>query len=118
MNDKLFFDRVTELSNKHPRIYIYGAGLYARNLHDVLNHRGKKIDGFLVTNSETVQTLNGLPVTEFRKLDNKGIGIILGVNRHNAEEILTYLHNNGVQDSDIINGSEYIDNNGVRGGLR
>lgn len=113
----IFFDKVMKLKKETNKIFIYGAGLYGRNLYEILKKKNIGIDGFLVSVKTNENELFGLPVYEASKIiQRESYGIIVGVNRHNAEEIKKILDNAGVEKDKIIWGNEFLDKDGVRGG--
>lgn len=61
-NDNQFLEKVREIQLKSPSLYIYGAGLYARNIYQILKENMIKVDGFIVTRIEEDKELFGLPV--------------------------------------------------------
>ena len=48
---------IIELKKRVKKIYIYGTGMYGRNLFHIIDKRNIKIDGFIETNPEKNQLL-------------------------------------------------------------
>lgn len=48
------FKALDEFYREHSKIYIYGAGVYGRNLEQYFNYRGWKFESFLVTKGENL----------------------------------------------------------------
>ena len=89
-------------NNKH--IYIYGAGLYARNMYKILDSYKVEIEGFLVTSKETDEELFGLPVIESKSIINSDIGLVIGLGKENTLSVLEYLKDMGFcMDNVVVN---------------
>lgn len=61
----------------HVRIFIYGAGLYGRNIAMYIAYKGWSFEGFLVTNKEEC-SMGCIPFTEAEIGDSDGIVIAVG----------------------------------------
>ncbi len=107
----LFIERIRELQEKAEHIYIYGAGLYAKRVYDILRKNDIVICGFVVTNDvECNQFIFDLPVQRIEEINFAYPGIVVGANRHNSIEILKHLKNLDYNEEQIICACEYLDN--------
>lgn len=113
-----FFDKVMELKKETDKVFIYGTGIYGRNLYDILVKRDISIDGFLVSVKANENELFGLPVYEASEIILKegGYGIIVGANQHNAAEIKQILDDAGVGKDKIIWGNDILEKDGAKAG--
>ena len=76
-NNDNFFIKTQEIRSRVCKIYIYGAGLYARNIYYILKREGISIDGFVVTHIEKDEKLYELPIMNVDKVLSNNIGIII-----------------------------------------
>lgn len=106
---------VVELKKKTDAIYIYGTGMYGRNIYNMLNEHDIKIDGFVETNPEKSEVF-GLPVCAARDILKDNVGLILGLNKLNTGYVENDLIKNHYNMENVIYGYKYIDNGGNRGG--
>lgn len=112
----IFFERIIELKKNCENVYIYGAGLYGRNICKILNKAGISVDGFVTTDIPDRDILFGLPVFQVLDVLSNNIGFVLGLNRHNAVVVSTLLEEHNFDMRQVIYGGEFIDKFGVRGG--
>lgn len=73
------------------QVYIYGTGLWGRNVFQTLKEQHINIAGFVVTQSNGNQQLFELPVYEFTDLNLSDAVLVLGLNQHNTKEVNEYL---------------------------
>lgn len=109
-----FLQTAAELRHKVPVLYVYGAGLYARNIYNILNRNNISIDGFIVTQIEEKKELYNLPVLEADSVMHNDIGIIIGTNSLNRTEIMRNLEQNNFNMDLVVHGTDYIEKNSVR----
>lgn len=118
----MFFDKLIEnvkaLKEKTEKVYIYGAGFYGKDIYRVLNRNGISIDGFLVTQKQKEMRIFDLPVYVAKEVLQANIGVVVGLSDIYAEEVISYLHEQGVKDSQVVNGGIYITQSGGREDLR
>lgn len=84
------FEKLKKFCYSHSTIYIYGAGIVARELTSVMWMMNCEYDSYIVSKKEDgVNTLYGHPIHEVGAIDftAPGIGIILGVGIAKQEEI-------------------------------
>lgn len=113
MNDLV--SDIKKLKNKADYIYIYGTGMYGRNIYNVLMEHEIKINGFVETNPEKSEIF-GLPVYAARDILNDNVGLILGLNKLNTGYVEKDLKKHHYNMDNVIYGYKYIDNGGNRGG--
>lgn len=113
MNDLV--SDIVELKKKTDTIYIYGTGMYGRNIYNMLMEHEIKVDGFVETNPEKSEVF-GLPVYAARDILKDNIGLILGLNKLNTGYVENDLIRNYYNMDNVIYGYKYIDNGGNRGG--
>jgi len=99
--------------------YIYGTGLWGRNIYQALCDRGISINGFVVTAAEE-ERLFGLPIYAFSEIEKTGqvenSVFILGLNQHNAKEVSAYLSSHNVEPDKIVSADAFMGNEDVRCG--
>lgn len=113
-NDNQFLEKVREIQLKSPSLYIYGAGLYARNIYQILKENMIKVDGFIVTRIEEDKELFGLPVINADNVIHNAVGIIIGTNSLNRVSILEKLKQCDVHMDLVADGTDYIEKNNNR----
>lgn len=101
------------------KVYIYGTGLWGRNIYQALQHQNIFVDGFVVT-VRNEEELFGLPVYEFAKLEEakqtENSIFVLGLNQHNSKEVSLYLSCHDVETDRIIPANAVMGNEDVRCG--
>lgn len=99
----------TKKQNKD--IYIYGVGLYAQRVYQILLENGIDIAGFVVTSDKACNhNLFPLPIYKADEFDFSNVLIIIGTNRHNSIEIKKYLQNQTNCDGNsILISCEYLE---------
>lgn len=109
--DFSFFDKLIAYCKKYRTLYIYGAGDYAARVANVLTGSNIAYKGFIVSdgkgkrgrgenNGTERASYMGHPVfylSEVASL-NPDFGIILGLNRDNASEVMPQLRGHGFND--------------------
>lgn len=111
-----FWKKVKKLASTNEELYIYGAGLYGQNIYRALKKKNITVDGFVITIQSEETFMFGLPVLEFKSIKNADVGIIAGVNRHNAVAVRKTLESADFNMEKVVWGYELIDNQAVRGG--
>lgn len=115
------FDQLTyeikKLKMQTNKIYIYGAGMYGRNLYHVLKKKNINIDGFIVTQSEPGMRVLGLPVFTAKNILAEDVGIVLGLSGKNVAEVKKYLTDNQVDMNKVIDGAAYVNGFAERSGF-
>lgn len=114
MKENNFIEEVKNIKSKVSKVYIYGAGLYARNIYGVLKKKNILIDGFIISYSEKNEELYGLPVLDVNRVINDNIGIIIGTNSLNRVEIINKLKRDNFDMDYVIQGTDYIEKNSIR----
>lgn len=109
-----FIKEVTKLKSTVSRIYVYGAGLYARNLYNILKENGIQIEGFVVTYLEKDEKLYGLPVVSIDNVVDENVGFIIGTNSLNRGEILEKLRERKFNMDCVVQGTDYIEKKSKR----
>lgn len=112
----LGIEKVRQLKNQGYQIYIYGSGLWGRNVYHELTKNALAVHGFVVTREENRKTLFGLPVFEYRGLEHEKAGLILGLNQHNTKEVSRFLKEQGFDEKRIIYSDEIMGVNDERCG--
>ncbi len=113
-NNDNFFIKTQEIRSRVCKIYIYGAGLYARNIYYILKREGISIDGFVVTHIEKDEKLYELPIMNVDKVLSNNIGIIIGTNSLNRIDIIDKLKKSGFNMDNVVQGTDYIEKNTTR----
>lgn len=103
-----FFSACQKLIETTDDIYIYGGGIYGQNVQKVLVKRGIHVKGFVVTSGAENQKAP-LPIINISEVIHKRIGLIIGMNPHNAQKAKEYLDQVKFDRNRVINGGEYLD---------
>lgn len=111
-----FVNDVINLKKITHSLYIYGTGMYGRNIYNVLSENGIHISGFIVSRKDSEKSLFGLEITEAENIIYDNIGIVLGLNRHNKNEVNDILIQSGFDMAHVIDGGSFIENGGIRAG--
>lgn len=78
------------------KVFLYGAGMYGKELLDTIRTYGLEPDGFVVTRGKDEEQIKGIPVYELAEIKPaKGTGIIIAVNYDLQEELTEILRSNG-----------------------
>lgn len=96
-------------------IYIYGTGVYGRNIYNFLNEFHIRIDAFVETKPEKTE-LFGKPIYSVEDILQKKCCLVLGLNRFNSDLVQNILQNKHFDMRNVIYGYKYIDNGGIRSG--
>lgn len=113
-NRAKFVKEILDLEKKISKKYIYGAGLYARNIYNILKQENIKIEGFVVTHLNEAKKICGLPVMGIDTVINNNIGIIIGTNSLNRVEIIRKLKQSGFDMDYVVQGTDYIESQTMR----
>ncbi len=83
-SEDMFLNKI----KKFKKIYIYGAGIWAYNIYYYLISININIDGFFVTESLTMDNINGIKVMKWNNENiDKDCGIIAAMNDINSKQI-------------------------------
>ena len=91
-------DIIEQYCAEHQEVFCYGAGLYGRTVAAYLAGRGKKIEGFIVTdlsNDMSVQGHKVYSIDGYLDIHKEEMGIIITVGekyRDEISDILTFLN--------------------------
>ena len=107
MDFKGFIDRSKKLRNEADGLYIYGAGLFGRDISAILRRHDVKVDGFLETDCKEPRKVWGLTVKALDSVIHDNIGIIIGMNVDNTLDAKQILADRGFPPERVINGGEY-----------
>lgn len=110
----IFLQRTKEIRAKVDKLYIYGAGLYARNIYVILKGKEVCIDGFIVTRTEEGKELFGLPVLNADSVIHGNVGIVIGANSLNRAGIMEKLEQSGFDMDYVTHGTDYIEKDSLR----
>lgn len=109
-------DKVVYYQNLGYRVYIYGVGLWGRNVYHELKANGVEADGFVVTKIDSINTLFGLSVHEYLDLKDDKVVFVLGLNQHNTRDVYSFLKEQGLDERRIIYANEIMGINDIRCG--
>ena len=85
------------------KIYIYGAGEYAKYIYALLNYYGVNIDGFIVTKYYGIKNFLGKKIYEVSKIKgDNNITIVLGLHPRNVTDVMAQVKNNNIPDYCIV----------------
>lgn len=107
MNYQEFIKKAAALRKVVDKLYIYGAGMFGRDISGILIRNGVKIDGFVESVCEARREVWGLPVDALDNVLMTNCGIIIGMNVDNTKDALLNLEKRNFPDSKIINGGYY-----------
>lgn len=110
LNSKIevFLNAIRQLSSMVDDIYIYGGGLYGQNIYTILEKRNIHVKGFVVTSGADNQKAK-LPIINIDEVLHQRIGLIIGMNPHNARKAKEYLNKYSFDMSRVIDGGSYLD---------
>lgn len=94
-------DIIEQYCAEHQEVFCYGAGLYGRTVAAYLAGRGKKIEGFIVTdlsNDMSVQGHKVYSIDGYLDIHKEEMGIIITVGEKYRDEISDILKNGGIDD--------------------
>lgn len=111
-----FLENLQKLVDRTDKVYIYGAGLFGRNIYSFIEQKGIPIAGFIVTKRDDEKGLENAPIVEAKDILGSNIGIIIGVNRRNEIEIIQVLEEYNFNMQNVIYGNSLMDNQGKREG--
>jgi len=111
-----FLTQVELLKEKVDELYIYGTGIYGRNIYAILRKSHIEVNGFVVTHEKETESLYELPVYLFSEIMDKNIGVVLGLNYYNSKNVKQYLKDCSFDEKNILDGGAYIDNGEQRNG--
>lgn len=114
MEKDVFLNEIKKLKQVVHSLYVYGAGLYARNIFSILKEKGIQIDGFIVTHREGNSKLYELPIMNVNEVLDDNIGIIIGVNSLNKVNVLNELKKHNFNMEHVLSATEYIEKGSVR----
>lgn len=103
-----FIEEVNELKSRTDKIYIYGAGLRGKELCHILARNDIQIDGFAVTKAEKDTLTLGYPVITAETVIHENTGIIIGLGDIYTKEVITYLSEQNMDFTRVIDGGKYI----------
>ena len=86
-------NRLKKFCRKYEKIYLYGAGNYARRYFSILQKIGITITGVVITLGEK-EAIHGLPIytlAEFKNMSKKSVGMILALSKKNHSCILNQI---------------------------
>ena len=109
-----FIEEINRMQELTKRTYIYGAGLYARNIYKILVSHKIVISGFIITSKEEQGELYGYPILNTEQVLCEDINIIVAVNSHNKVEVMQYLAAHGFDMNRVVYGTDFIEKEGVR----
>lgn len=85
----LDFERLEEFYGSHERIYIYGYGIYGKNLGLYFRYRGWNVQGYLITKEDEINT-EAAPFGKVKLRASDGIVVAVG-KKEICVDILRYL---------------------------
>lgn len=105
-----FNKELRQYIKNNQKIYLWGAGIIGRSIKKYINRMGYSLDGFLVTSKiNTSSSCEGIPIFTLNEIEDKyNIGIILSVSVKYQQDVLSYLHNNNIDNVFLIS-SKYFD---------
>ena len=109
-------DKIRVFLKQGYNAYIYGTGLWGRNVYNELRNQEIPISGFVVTKRENIKNLFDLPILEYFELNHKKTVLILGLNQHNTKEVFDFLQKNNFDDNRIFYSNDILKINDIRCG--
>lgn len=95
-------DRIKALLKQEYDVYIYGTGLWGRNVYSELKKHQIPISGFVVTKRDNLEELFEVPIFEYYELEHKKALLVLGLNKHNTKEVVDFLEKNHFDDKRVF----------------
>ena len=112
----LGIDKITGFQRQGYKIYIYGTGLWGRNVYQELTRYKIGIEGFVVTKKENLESLFGLQISEYSDLQHANVVLVLGLNQHNTKEVCDFLKATGFDEGRIVYSNDVMGLDDVRCG--
>lgn len=116
MDYESLFEKIKEQKKHTEKQFIYGYGSYGRNFYRILQRHDIAVDGFVVTGLPP-KTTPDVFVRQAKDYFNQNVGFIVALNEKSASEVKNYLHQNGVQEENIIDAGQYIMGFGKKRGV-
>lgn len=98
------------------RIYVYGAGLWGRNVYNQLCKNDVNISGFVVTKIESSDKVLGMPVFDYFSIEHERAVLVLGLNQHNTKEVDCFLESRGFEKDRVFYTNDVMELNDKRCG--
>lgn len=95
-------EAIENLRNRKEKMYIYGTGMYGRDLCKMLKKHGIRVDGFIVSKKKDLETMYELPIYEAGTILPSDIGIVVGVKPHNAIDVKNLLDSYHFDMNDLV----------------
>lgn len=114
-------EEIKKLRNRKEKMYIYGTGMYGRDICKMLKSHGIRVDGFIVSQKRELETLFDLPIVAAQDILSSGkqeypcfhaascgmkgladIGIVVGVKPHNAIDVKNLLESYHFDMNDMV----------------
>ncbi|WWR15765.1 radical SAM/SPASM domain-containing protein [Lachnospiraceae bacterium JLR.KK008] len=112
-------EQIQKYIKQGKKIYIYGTGIWGRNIYQALEQQGIFVHGFVVT-IRSEHSLFDLPVYEFAEIaadrQVKDSIFILALNQHNTKEVTAYLVSHHIKQEQIISSGVIMGNEDERCG--
>ena len=108
MDFKIFIEKSHKLRNDVDELYIYGAGLFGREIFAILKRNNVSIDGFLETDCKESREVWGVKVYALDSVINKNEGIIIAMNIDNTIDARKNLKVRHFPSERILNGGGYL----------
>lgn len=109
-------NKVKRFQEQGYKIYVYGVGLWGRNVYHELLNNGININGFVVTKIDNMKTLFELPISEYFELKHNKSVLILGLNQHNTKEVCTFLEQHRFNKNRIVYSDDIMGVSDIRCG--
>ena len=97
--DKNGIKKIIKFENEG--IYIYGTGIWGRNVYKELLRHKIKVAGFVVTKKE-MNDLFEIPVLNFEEVQDRNLLLILALNQHNTLEVKKLLRSKKYDFSKVV----------------
>lgn len=99
------YDELASFCREHISVYLYGAGIIAKNVLSVLRLMGFSVQGFAVTEKRTApEEIRGVPVMGIDDLVyGEGMGFIISVNSDFRGQVIAELEKRGIKEYLALN---------------
>ena len=99
---KIPVEEIKRLRARKEKVFIYGTGMYGRDICKTLKLHNIQVDGFIVSKKRDLETLFDLPIFEAGEILPADIGIVMGVKTSSAVDVKTLLESYHFDMNDVV----------------
>ncbi len=95
---------------KHRAIAVYGSGAVGERIGKLLHEASIRVSTYIISDAPVIKSINGIPCQQFSewiKLTNNDIGILIAVSARYREEIEQLLNAHNISDFYYVDGNSF-----------